>query len=241
MYVELLGLPASGKSTIQKTCTQLSSRRGQDYVGLGEIDQADLQGVRIPGYVTRRAASRAIFRSEQFRQTYPEFVATVSEIFGNELVMFSLFMTTAARYLVYQSHREHMGDYYIDEGILHRAIHALNKHDARQAELKNSFITHLPPIDRIIFLEIDPVLCYERVTKRLAKRADKSPDDPDIKRRIMRAHGDLEMFAKRQDLMREICDELEKRDVNIIRLDTSGDEGKMSDESVEDLAQKLFG
>ncbi len=237
MYVELLGLPASGKSTIYKASGSLIVVNGKRVAGLNDMDQADTSGVSIPGYVTRRAASRAVYRSEQFRVLYPEFTSQISDLYQREFVSLSLMMVSAARYLAYQDHREKFDFFLVDEGLVHRGVHSLNRLTDGQQQKTELFLKHLPPIDFLIFLEIDPALCFQRVTERLAKRAGEDVTSPNVLRRIRKAHGSLELFSQRYELMKHACDHLEQSGTNVARLDVSQDFDTNSSQIMEHLSR----
>lgn len=215
MYVELLGLPACGKSTVLHGV--LTHFEGGDDVTCGVVTFIKDTDKALPGYVLNNAVPRALFRFDQFRETYPNCVRLIDEICVENRSAKALILGLAVSYQTFLSNPHSVQLAFVDEGFLHRVIFHLATSDDAEAML-DAFCAAMPVPDSIIFLRLPPEDSIDRAIARLTERNKGRNTSDWIKRRILIAHGDVATLTKRQALMDRASNQLELRGSKVIRL-----------------------
>lgn len=221
MYVEFVGLPASGKSTLISRCKAFVESKGMSYASGDYLLKMESASKTIPSNIRRSPPLLSVYRSEEFRVLYPEMSGVADRLFANEISHKALFMVNAGNYLMYADWRNAQTARFIDEGFLHRGIYAIARKHSNDLEIYQDFISHMPPIDLILHTKLDPQTGYERVKDRLRNRLGPNVRQESIDTRIKRAHGDFEAFANRGALISLACDDLQERGYNVATIDTS--------------------
>lgn len=216
MFVELLGLPASGKSTLLNDVARHYKNAGVTLKSVGRIADQDR---KIPGFIRRNAVPRAMFRLEQFRASYPDCVPLIDTICGAHLASKSLLLGTAVAYQSYQANRDAADIATADEGFLHRAIFHLAK-AAEPTEILSKFCAAVPVPKAIFLLDLPGHDSFERAVVRLMDRDKTNSPEEKIRARIQKAHGDAAALELRRALMLQAADQMAARGAHVIRLDS---------------------
>ncbi len=215
MFVELLGLPASGKSTLIK---QLSQHYRSLDVVLKPIGSIADQDASLPGFVRRNAVPRAIYRLEQFRASYPDCLPLIDMIFDTELAQKALLVATAVDFQTFTANPALSDIAVVDEGFLHRGVYGLAKRE-EPAGLLDAYCRAIPVPDAIIFLDLPAKQAFERAVARLSQRVKTKKTQAQILTRIKRAHGDVATLDHRRSVMQQAAEHMARRGAHVIRLD----------------------
>lgn len=218
MFVEFLGLPASGKTTIRTALTSALAADGSKIVPLEKLDAMD---TALPGYIRRNALPRAIYRLDEFSTKHPEFTRLIDLIGEQSPSHKALLLSVCARYQILQS-VPGICDYAItDEGMLHRAIHLMTHHSDNSESMLDAFCDAMPQTATVILLDLSAACCIERATARLSARAKGTQTPVAISRRIKRAHGDMTTLTKRRDLMLRAAARVDDHGIKVIQADAT--------------------
>ncbi len=220
MYVEFLGLPASGKSTLLSRISKNAKANGWEIASQDWLEAKEKNNNSLPVNFRRKSDLRTHLRYLQFEQNYPEQIIFSRETFGQNLMARSWFDQIGGQYMAYQAHIQPKSIKLVDEGFLHRGIYALAQNQNENEKSLQNFIQTLPKLDFVIYTEIDSQKGYERVHSRLKERMGDVAESM-ITKRLERAHGDYEAFHRRKLLMDRACQMLAAQKTKVINVDVT--------------------
>lgn len=233
MFVELLGLPAAGKSTLLKNCSQQARKKGYQIGTANKLDDAD---VSMAGFLHRTPVPRALYRYEALRRKHPEFFSFIDDLAVNALPSKALLLATALRQEIYCENPECFDMVFVDEGCIHRGIHMILKQAENPETATDNYSTIVPAPDAIIYLELSPEQSHKDAVARLTNR-DRGKSKPEnILRRINAAHGDVKILQKRKELMERVITHMEDKGVPVIRIPARDDLKKNAQNVTETLS-----
>lgn len=224
MFVELLGLPASGKSTLFKACRANLQALGCKVGSAAELDSLDTQ---MPGYFRRNPVTRALYRNEQMRAEFPACIQLIEQIASENINARALLYSSLVRQLIYRENPEVLDVAVIDEGGLHRTIHLLVNNAPEPDELLDTYCDVAPHPDVVIYLKLDPSISHDRAFARLAQRNSGKRPITHLKRRLNSAHGGIETLQKRAALMERAVERVSTNGCHVIRVDATDDPEKI--------------
>ncbi|PUB12835.1 hypothetical protein [Yoonia sediminilitoris] len=217
MFVEFLGLPASGKTTLITAVHKALVVAG---VRVCFDDGLETQDRTLPGYIRRKPLSRAIYRLEQFRSSYPECASIIDQIGSQDINAKALLLGTGAKYQMFRANPDLCDMVLADEGFLHRAIYLIARTDADQKQLLDAFCHAMPVPKALAHLTLPAAQSFSRAVERLAARDKSGQDLQQIERRIKMAHGDVQALANRAALMDQAVKTLAQRGTQILQIST---------------------
>lgn len=215
MFVELLGLPAAGKSTLLKNFSHQARQSGYRIGAARELDKAD---VTMAGYIRRTPVPRALYRYEILRRKYPEYFRLVDDLAAEDLTAKALLLASAVRQEIYKAHPDTFDMVLIDEGCIHRGIHLILKHSEEPEAFTETYSDLVPAPDAIVYLEFSPEQSHAAAVTRLQTRDGGKSTAEAIEQRINAAHGGIETLHKRTELMEQVITHMGRRGVPVIRV-----------------------
>lgn len=224
MFVELLGLPASGKSTLFKACKSSLTMSGRSVGSAADLDTKDTS---LPGYFRRNPVTRALYRSEQLRSEYPECVELIDRTSSGQQNARALLYSSLVRQLICAANPDAFEVVMIDEGGIHRFIHLLVNSSPSHDDLLDRYCDLAPLPDAVVYLKLDPAVSHERALARLAERDGGKQPLEQLERRINAAHGGAEVLRLRADLMERALERIRAKGCEIIRVDATDEPVKV--------------
>ncbi len=231
MFVELLGLPASGKSTLT---TQISQHYGNLDVVLKSIGSIADQDPGLPGFVRRNTVPRAIYRLEQFRASYSDCMPLIDMIFDAELAQKALLVATAIDFQTYTANRALSDIAVVDEGFLHRGVYGLAKRPELADQL-DAYCHAIPVPDAVIFVDLPAKQAFERAVARLSQRVKAKKTQAQILTRVKKAHGDVTTFEHRRSVMQQAAKHMAGRGAHVIQLDALAPVAEVRAQAIAEL------
>lgn len=165
MFVEFIGLPGSGKSTLIKTLKRLSAHSDLPAVSLNHVAEEVLAARKEnPGYLRRKADRGWFYGTFSFAHKYPEIFRIA---FENTLINTPGqldFLDLLGQYHFARLSQEERRLVLVDEGLLHRGAAAFLNPEAFSS-LEN-YLDNIPAPDAVVFIDIDIETAIERSKQR---------------------------------------------------------------------------
>lgn len=210
MNVEMLGLPGSGKSTLNAAILSWLSQNGWMQITFDELERRNR---RLKPLLRNNSAARHVYRRDKLERQHPEFLAIAERVLSPYPVQKAMFLQSAIHHVTAREMANELGLMLSDEGLWHRLLYAF----ARQSEIGSSEFSGclndgMRP-DVLIYIETSPEQCLESVTKRMEARGVVDPEEKAIER-----HGPLNALQNRRDLFQVAVDFFERNGVKVISL-----------------------
>ncbi len=125
MFVEVIGLPGSGKTTLIKGCYARLKANGHRVMHAADLDDLDKKNQDMPNFVRRSSTSRAMYRAHSFELEYSDCVRQIRNVFKDEKNQRAMTMAAAVRQQIASVHKDDLDLVLVDEGMLHRFIAVL--------------------------------------------------------------------------------------------------------------------
>lgn len=165
MYVEFIGLPGSGKSSLLSALTKKSAKSAVPCHSLKTVaDKTHAKLIQMPGYLKRKPGRGWFLGMLTFAHQHPDvfrilFENSISDSWINLNVMELL-----GQY--YFAQRAELGRQPIlcDEGFLHRGATAFSEPD-RYSDME-TYLSHIPLCDAVIHIDLDIEQALARCKQR---------------------------------------------------------------------------
>lgn len=212
MFVEFIGLPGSGKSTIIKHLRRLSGGTDLPFETLSQIaDQVHRIKLEQPGYLKRKPGRGWFQALLGFAHRHPDafrvlFENTLANSWENTIVMDVL-----GQYDLARQAKEPVGPILVDEGLLHRGAAAFLKEDAYST--LDAYLKDIPVAGVVVWLDIDVGTAIDRCKQRKKGLP-----------RLYQHFSDAELlqhYEKLKALHRVCIDQQDQAGATIVKVDTN--------------------
>ncbi len=217
MLIELVGLPGSGKTTFSKQFYKQMRAAGTPVQDAQTLALDARAGKQTPRFVRARPERALLHRYIRFQRQNKELDALATAQFDDAPVKHLLFTMVAAGYQAVQDLAAARDVVVIDEGFVTHGVAAFYEKGDRDGMARYAAL--MPKVEMVMHLDPGATLAFERTQQRAGP-------DPERRAFVTQKHGELALFERRDQMMRDTLESYAARGVTVVRLDTAAKEPK---------------
>ncbi len=164
MFVEIAGLPGSGKTTLYKALSKRLAELGNDVSDINVISQHRKDEGWIPRFVRAKPHRELLYRFSRFLVAHPRLISLSDKLFGEDDVKQFLFLLLCGHYQASVDLAKDDEMIFLEEGFLTHAVAAC--YDRNEDGVFDALVDALPAVDITIHLTTTPEVAYARVFER---------------------------------------------------------------------------
>jgi thymidylate kinase len=226
MFIELAGIPGSGKTTFYRKVRPEIEKRGFSVNDINTIANGRADPGWIPRFVRNKPQRELLYRFSRFLAEYPDFSSLCGELYGKDDVKQFLLILIAANFQAASDLAKPDEIVFLDEGFLTRAVAACQS--AASEELLAKLLSQVPVVDVLVYLNTPASRAYDRSVQRRLVSGHTA-------KAVEQKLGDRKAFAEREKMMGLGVELYGKRCGSVIEVQPNWD----ADTAASFVAQRL--
>jgi thymidylate kinase len=189
VFIEITGIPGSGKTTLYKEFRREMWRHRISVTDINLVASDREERGWLPRYVRNKPQRELLHRFARFMSAHPELIALCNSLFGEDEAKRLLFLIMVANFQAARDLARPGEVIVLEEGFLTHAVAAC--HARGDQALFQQFLSLIPPVDALVYLDVPAEIAYERAV-------DRKLNDQHARQKL----GGPEGFASREAAMR---------------------------------------